>query len=195
MNETDRRVKRTHKILIDALIAESLEKGYDLVSIKDVTDRADVAYSTFFRHYRDKDELLLDMLGAVLETLRDLIRQNPDTSSESAGRILFAHVQEHARFYRVLFNGHSTSAVLWRFQCMVEDDVLKMYPSHASPGDSGSRIPLELVVHHLVAAIIAMVTWWLEHDMPYPVERMAQYYSALVMAPVEQYLSLHQPAP
>ena len=191
MNETDRRVKRTHKILVDALIAESLEKGYDQVTIRDITDRADIAYSTFFRHYRDKDELLLAMLGSVLETMRDLILQNPDASAESAGRILFAHIQEHARFYRVLFNGHGTSAVLWRFQQMVEADVLKIYASRITTANAG--ILLELVVHHLIAAIIAMVTWWLAHDMPYPVEQMARYYSELVATPVERQLGLYQP--
>jgi len=191
MNETDRRVKRTHKILIDALIAESLEKGYDQVTIRDITDRADIAYSTFFRHYRDKDELLLAMLGSVLETMRDLILQNPDNSTESAGRILFAHIQEHARFYRVLFNGHSTSAVLWRFQQIVEADVLKIYTSRITTVRTG--IPLELVVHHLIAAIIAMVTWWLARDMPYPIEQMARYYSELVATPVERQLGLYQP--
>lgn len=191
MNETDRRVRRTHKSLVDALMAESLEKGYDRVSIRDITERADIAYSTFFRHYRDKDDLLLAMLGSVLETLRDLILHNPDASPESAGRILFSHVQEHARFYRVLFSSRGTSSVMWRFQRMVEDDVLKMYVERFEI--KGSAVPLELVVHHLIAAIVAMVTWWLERDMPYPVERMAQLYSELVAMPVERYLALYQP--
>ena len=54
----DRRVKRTQRLLAEALISLTLEKGYDAVSIRDITERADVAYATFFRHHEDKEALL-----------------------------------------------------------------------------------------------------------------------------------------
>ena len=50
----DRRVTRTRKLLTEALISLSLEKGYEAVTIRDITDRAGVGYATFFRHIRRK---------------------------------------------------------------------------------------------------------------------------------------------
>ena len=44
----DRQVKRTEDLLAKALIALSLEKGYEAVTIRDLTERADVGYATFF---------------------------------------------------------------------------------------------------------------------------------------------------
>jgi AcrR family transcriptional regulator len=50
MDTHDRRVKRTQSALAKALIALTLEKGYDAVTIRDITERADIGYATFFRH-------------------------------------------------------------------------------------------------------------------------------------------------
>ncbi|WP_280215462.1 helix-turn-helix domain-containing protein [Nocardia cyriacigeorgica] len=36
-----------------------IERGYERVTVTDVIDRADVGRSTFYAHYRDKDDLLV----------------------------------------------------------------------------------------------------------------------------------------
>jgi AcrR family transcriptional regulator len=92
MEVQDRRVRRTQHLLARALIALTLEKGYEAVTIRDITERADIGYATFFRHYHDKDELLKDVLDVVLTDLIDLLRPSlPDadqTMGSSLGPIL-----------------------------------------------------------------------------------------------------------
>src|SRR5438876_10846293 len=73
MEIQDRRVRRTQRLLARALIALTLEKGYEAVTIRDITERADIGYATFFRHYHDKDELLQDVLDVVLAELIELL--------------------------------------------------------------------------------------------------------------------------
>ncbi|HEY7418111.1 MAG TPA: TetR/AcrR family transcriptional regulator, partial [Ktedonobacteraceae bacterium] len=73
MEIQDRRVRRTQQLLAKALIALTLEKGYEAVTIRDITERADIGYATFFRHYHDKDELLRGVLDVVLTELTDLL--------------------------------------------------------------------------------------------------------------------------
>jgi AcrR family transcriptional regulator len=38
----DRRIRRTQHLLAQALIALTLEKGYEAVTIRDLTERADI---------------------------------------------------------------------------------------------------------------------------------------------------------
>jgi AcrR family transcriptional regulator len=73
MDMQDRRVRRTQQALAHAVIALTLEKGYDAITIRDITDWADVGYATFFRHYKDKEALLHDVLDVVLTELMDLL--------------------------------------------------------------------------------------------------------------------------
>ena len=62
---TDRRVRRTRQLLRDALMELTLERGYDRVTVQDILDRADVGRSTFYAHYRDKDDLLVAEFEAL----------------------------------------------------------------------------------------------------------------------------------
>src|SRR5215212_6819637 len=54
----DRRVQRTRALLHDALVSLVHEKSYDDIVVKEILARANVGRSTFYAHYRDKDELL-----------------------------------------------------------------------------------------------------------------------------------------
>ena len=61
----DARVLKTYQRLTDALVALTLEKGFDALTVRELTERAEVGYATFFRHFSSKEALL----GAVFEAL------------------------------------------------------------------------------------------------------------------------------
>jgi len=54
----DPRVTRTRGLLEDAFMEVMAEKGFQSVSVKDITDRAGVNRATFYAHFGDKYELL-----------------------------------------------------------------------------------------------------------------------------------------
>lgn len=56
---TDRRVLRTRDTLGDALVELIKEKPFDDITVQEVLDRAGVGRSTFYTHYKDKEDLLL----------------------------------------------------------------------------------------------------------------------------------------
>src|ERR1700736_4728854 len=108
MEIQDRRVRRTQHLLARALIALTLEKGYEAVTIRDITERADIGYATFFRHYRDKDELLKDVLDVVLTELIDLLGPAmPAADPATVGVLLFRYVQDQSEVVRVLLRTHT----------------------------------------------------------------------------------------
>src|SRR4030065_462062 len=97
MEKIDRRIKRTQKMLQEALISLTLEKGFDAVTIRDITERADVGYTTFFRHYPDKEALLADVLNSMrVEFLELLMPHSITTAPEKMGTLLFQYVTENA---------------------------------------------------------------------------------------------------
>jgi AcrR family transcriptional regulator len=178
MEKVDRRVRRTYKFLADALVALALEKGYDAVTIRDITDQADISYSTFFRHFPDKDSLLMSMMQTVIADLRDLL-QHQQSASES-GTILFRHVAENNNLYRVLLGGLNSSAIVQRVQGLITAEYLRDLD-----GKVEGSIPKEIAANHVAASALALVKWWLDNDMPYSPERMGDIYQVLVMQPVE----------
>lgn len=179
MELRDRRVRRTQKLLMDALLALSLEKGFDRVTIRDITERADIAYSTFFRHYSDTDSLLEAMIGEEIETLLQLIGDPKSRSPREIGVLLFEHVKANEAFYRVVLSGSGSNAVLVSVQQRLQTRIGEHYLQ-------STVFPREIVVQHLVAAIITLIRWWLNSGQTLPVSEMARIYADLIVIPTER---------
>lgn len=62
----DRRRARTRKMLSDALMGLILERGYDAITIQDITDKANLSRATFYLHFGDKQDLYLCSLERVM---------------------------------------------------------------------------------------------------------------------------------
>ncbi|MEO1646588.1 MAG: TetR/AcrR family transcriptional regulator, partial [Chloroflexota bacterium] len=61
----DRRIRRTRKALQDALIDLLHEKSLENIDIQEITELADTARVTFYRHYGTKEELLIDAMHDI----------------------------------------------------------------------------------------------------------------------------------
>jgi AcrR family transcriptional regulator len=179
MDIQDRRVKRTQNLLAKALISLTLEKGYDSVTIRDITERADVGYATFFRHYHDKDALLQDVLDVVLSELINLLRpSSPGNDPADVGTLIFSYVQEHSEIIRVLLSSRGSSLLMQR---MVEAGTQSVLCQNTTL--PGSPVPADIAAYLLVTSSIALIQWWLEHGMPYPPQRMGVIYRELIARP------------
>jgi AcrR family transcriptional regulator len=182
-DKIDRRVKRSQNLLGEALMSLILEKGYEAVTIRDITERADVAYVTFFRHYKSKDELLTQRLQTGMSDLQMRIeaaarqvRANVTTSAE--GRLIFEYVQANSLLFRVLMRSQGASQVRQQTLAAIETAFL----NSCKPLSAKEKlIPRQIAAHHIAASLLALIEWWLEHEMPYPVERMGQVYNQLII--------------
>ena len=178
MDTQDRRVKRTQQLLAKALIALTLEKGYDAVTIRDITERADIGYATFFRHYHHKDALLQDVSEVVLAELKNLLPTAPDADAVAIGTTLFHYVQENSNIIRVLLSSRSSTSLVQYIIDIATQDVL----NENTPSER-SAVPIEIAAYHLVNSSIALIQWWLEHEMPYSPERMGIIFHELIIQP------------
>jgi len=180
MEKVDRRIKRTQKLLQEALISLTLEKGYDEVTIREITDRADVGYTTFFRHYPDKEALLADVLNLMKEEFQvvltpDLIVSEP----EKMGTLLFEYVCANRDLCRVLLDSTNTMALLRPVQEMGLQEAERMF------GPTVDRqIMVDLAVNHLMTSLVMLIRWWLDHGMPYPPEKMGEIVAEIIIRPV-----------
>ena len=179
MELQDRRVKRTQKLLAKALIELTLEKGYEAVTIRDITERADVGYATFFRHYHAKEDLLKEVLEVVLSEFMHLLPSSASgTDHAILGTLLFRYVEEHEAVIRVLLSSPGAASLV---QHMLEAEsqgiLLDKQPLE------GSEIPTEIAAYHVVSSTIVLIHWWLDHGKPYPPERMGIIYRELIINP------------
>src|SRR5271166_3731277 len=99
----DQRVRRTRERLGAALVELILEKPIDQVTVQQVLDRASVGRSTFYLHFRDRDDLLLSQLEGFLEMMSTALSVRKEKSHRVVPVAeLFAHIGDQNKLYRAL---------------------------------------------------------------------------------------------
>jgi AcrR family transcriptional regulator len=175
LNLDDPRVKRTRRGLREAFVRLILKTGYDAISIQDIATEAQAARITFYRHYRDKEELLTDCLNVLYEELAartEKASQQRILEGYSPVRVLYDQIEEQETLYRILFSSRGTQTVIERMRHHLAVTALAtMEQSGRKPqGD----IPLEIIAHHVASAQIGLAIWWLDQNKPYPADYMAR---------------------
>jgi AcrR family transcriptional regulator len=111
----DPRVRRTRRILQESLVSLVLENEYSGISIKEITDRAEVAYITFFRHYNGIDELLMEVLDEGLAELMShiatLAGQADGSANEMEGKLIFEYIKQKSDLFRILLKSQSVKRI------------------------------------------------------------------------------------
>src|SRR5438128_5403918 len=110
--KADRRTNRTRRSLSSALVELVEEKRFDEITVQNVIDRADVGRSTFYAHFRDKEDLFQKDWERFLDHLVEKIEWDK-VSAESFFPVahLFGHLQEFHSFYRGLVQSRKSDAV------------------------------------------------------------------------------------
>lgn len=180
----DRRVQRTRQLLREALLALIVERGYEMLTVQEILDRANLGRATFYAHYRDKQDLLLDTF-AGLRTLFHTQRGGDGGAHASVGPAhlslrFFRHAAEQRRLYRAMV-GKESGRLLNVYAHRLLSDELREHLTQLAPRSTQPAIPLDVAVEYLVSTLLALLTWWLDNDIPYPPEQMDAMFRRLAL--------------
>ncbi len=182
MHNTDRRVRRTCRMLREALVALVTEKGYDAVTVEEITERADVGRTTFYLHYQDKDELLLEVTGQVADQLEDQILnllRIKEVSLEDIAPMIFKLAGENLKMYRIIMSGQCGPKIFKQFQDRLTRLFRRVLEAEAKKSVVRPSIPVDLAANYLWGALQSTLVWWLDNDMPYQVHEMVRLFCQL----------------
>jgi AcrR family transcriptional regulator len=166
----DRRVRRTQAHLHGALASLVHEKAYGDIAVKEILARADVARSTFYAHYQDKDDLLE-------RGMRDLLR------GEGAGAVARgACATDRILAFSLPFLDHvsecrrrNSGALAAERGAALHDRLARVLVQHVGEvidvelrrrPDREGRVPGELLARYVASSFVATLRWWLEHPAP-----------------------------
>ncbi len=177
----DRRVRRTHQLLGDALFELVFIKSYDAITVQDIIDRANVGRSTFYAHYRDKEDLLLSQFGRLIDALTEQVGNDGHTSNllfDSLG--LFRHVQEQQGLYKAMVHTRGTDLLFQQGQQYLSTRLEARLGALLSDGQA-SAAPVAAIAAWLSSALLGLLKWWLDNKMIYTPEQMDEMFRRLVL--------------
>jgi len=181
----DRRVQRTRKLLRDALMSLIMEDGYDAISIQDITEKANLGRATFYLHFKDKDELLLDVMEQFID---DFMMQVPQIT-EAQWRLddtkalvrLFDFAAEHYDLYRILIIGSGGITAANQLRHSVADNIAQFIQHEIDELGAKPALPTDFIANHFAGSLRATIYWWLDSDLSYTPEEMAEMFQKVNM--------------
>jgi AcrR family transcriptional regulator len=186
----DRRVLRTKRVLRDALTALMEEKGFDGITVKDLTERADINRGTFYIHYRDKYDLLEQSEAEIIGVIESMaaegfqnavqgkwINNNGAIDPSPFVRKLFVYLQENAPFMRVILGAGGDPSFQKRLREVIRQRALPILTS------SGGEVlvPADYLTAYVSSAHLGVIQNWLDNGMDLPPEQMADILSKLTL--------------
>lgn len=183
LSRHQRRRLRTRQQLQTALLELILEKGFESVSIQDITDRADLARATFYLHARDRHELLWSVIEDLIhateeELLRNFTGDIPPRAEYYGYRNIFEHIERNRDVYRVVLSGKGSTEMTQRVHQYMVEETLRDIGRYNVYADL--RQPAEITARIVVGSVLSLATWWLETQNEFSATQIAaMLYEAL----------------
>ena len=178
--QDDRRILRTQEALIHGLLDLIETTPYDMITVRDIIQRANVGHSTFYSHYKSKDDLLIGGFEHVLDLLVQQIYVTNDNRLVFDTTILFKHAFGHREIYRKLVWGSG-------FKLLVKDGHMvlsrKIEERLSSLGlvPCPPAIPLPILAYSVAGVLLVLLKWWMDRGLSYPPERMDEIFQRLIL--------------
>jgi AcrR family transcriptional regulator len=193
----DRRVDRTRRALREALFDLIREKSYDQITVEEITERANLGRTTFYLHYKDKEDLLLedfidlidDMVNKAvadkpLQRLKTNIANQPGTVNSPVSPnlfrpnlIIFHNVSRNADMVRIILHNGGAVKIGERLREIILKAVQQLATASQERSDLeiSFEIPVEVIANFYAGSLLGLISWWLDNDMPFTPEQMTLF--------------------
>lgn len=157
----DRRTQRTRKAISDAFVGLLFSRRYSAIRTADVIEAAGVGRSTFYEHFRNKDDVLVAVIEPLFTPLADAAAGRGQLGSV---QFMLDHVWEQRANARLLFEPPLGAKLQRKLAAMIESRL---------PG-TGEGAPAALVAMGAAAGTLAMLRMWLAGEVACSSETLAR---------------------
>src|ERR1700687_5061514 len=116
------RVRRTQKLLREALIELIEERGFEALTIGEITERAMVSRAAFYRNYQDKYDLVEQIFEEAMSALLNAVGEmGPEQHPPEVWVTFFEHIAKYERLYRALLGSKGSSWFVRKMRASLAD--------------------------------------------------------------------------
>lgn len=177
----DRRVRRTKKLLTQALTQLMQEKQINEITVRELTDLADMNRGTFYLYYKDIFDMLEKIEDSMFSTLNDILDLH---KKEAAGletrpllKDLFVFIEENKDMVQVLLSPHGDISFLHRLFEVIREKCLQAFPS--LPAEQGEA-DFDYRYSFLVFGTAGLIRAWVGRGCTESADRMAELADAMI---------------
>lgn len=183
----DKRIEKTRDAIYEAFTKTLMQKTYAKITIEDILTEAKVSRSTFYAHFRTKEELLNSILNHIFSHVFSHTLTEEKTHDFSKSSIfdythfithIFYHLHDEERLIKAILASESKSIFLENIKKHLEP-IASMIVNNTSL--KSKNIPLELVHSLTIEAFILTLEYWFSHDCIETPEAITKYYFSMIL--------------
>src|SRR5215469_10381498 len=188
--KNDRRVERTQQLLRAALLSLIEERGFEVLTVQDIIDRANVGRATFYAHFDNKQDRLVSGFEGLRTALKELQRQANARQMDSDERLfafsheMFAHIAQYRRVFRMMVGKQSGTLVQQLLQKIVVDLVRDDIKALGRRRENRSE-PSEGIVQFVTGGLFGLAMLWATGKLALSVDEVDALFRRLAMSGVK----------
>ena len=177
----DRRIDKTQRALRMAMSELVEEKDYTAITVRDLVERANVARSSFYAHFRDKDDLVLSGFQEIGINAAEDVFANTDKGGgyPNFAIVLFRGAEQWKSMAKAFLSLEAPTVASHHLRNMVIIQAREWLRSHCSEGMS--KLEQEAIVHYLASGLLSMMIWWVQNDFPCSADEMSETFNTLAV--------------
>ena len=168
--QEDRRVRKTKKALREGLAELLMEKSIQDITVKELTDKADVHRSTFYANFKDIYDLYSQMEEVVLREIRDIISDEYNLDTKVFFGVLFRYIVENKQVCRLILGKNANSAFLSRISDLFKGSCVACWRREYNLPNATEE--MEPYAQFFLSGSLGLVGEWVSHNFEQPVEEL-----------------------
>ncbi len=182
-NKKDLRVIKTKKALYNTLLELMKDKTFEEIKISDICTNALINRSTFYSHYNDKYELLIDFINSLKESLISDLEKNENSLNTKEFfmemiNIYLNHLEEKKNIYYAILINNRNSIMMDILLDVANNDIKKRIEKLDI--NKLENVPNDIVTKFYLGAVVSIIVEWLRSNSKYTKENIIDYLETLI---------------
>ncbi|HEX2906664.1 MAG TPA: TetR/AcrR family transcriptional regulator [Phototrophicaceae bacterium] len=176
------RLRRTQKLLREALIELIEERSFETLTVGEITERALVSRAAFYRNYQDKYDLVEQIFAEAIQALLNAVAEPGTEHPPQIWVKFFEHIAEYERLYRALLGRKGSPWFVLKMRASLIDLLKELALGQPALAQLIAPTSDEFIPNLVATLFVEAITWWLEQGRPSTAQEMANRCISLASA-------------
>ncbi|MEK5233789.1 TetR/AcrR family transcriptional regulator C-terminal domain-containing protein [Lysinibacillus sp. FSL K6-0232] len=177
MEKIDRRILKSQQAIQSAFLTMLIHEGFDDITVKNISEKANIGRKTFYLHYIDKYDLLDKIVDNHLKCLREICDAKKDKGFIEGTIIWFSYFQQHKLFFAALFRSESTLSFRKKLLTFIMGEIDKKLDSNTALNEQIDRY---MILKFLGTAVMGVLESYTLDEIDDDIEAIARQVGILV---------------
>ena len=182
----DLRVIKTKKILYETLIELMKTKTFEEIKVSDICTKALINRSTFYAHYEDKYELLLEFINSLKEEFINELSKNKNILNTREYylemiRLFLDHIESKKDIYNAIMINNRNSIMMDILSSVANNEVIKKMES----SNISTKVPANIIAKFYLGGVLNLGIEWLRDTNKNSKEEIIKYLEILLPENIE----------